>query len=259
MLPPLLGTFEWPRKLPEKMRQRNIAQGKVLSNLWTELLGNKGTKAFPAVFSEPKFLKALTDAAFDVVGYKDDINLYFHLFPEMIGMMHSNLQSDNAYYWYDSEGRLDCGIIDWGGLSPAHICPRLTGCITSCLGEVLDEHEDGLLMCFRNEYWKECGLQIDFHELKRQWELSIMTYLYSMGMNIEAEIFRQCPKEEWDTITTLMDDRVAGMWNCRCYVFMIYHALKYLHIRWRRGGEGRLHCHDSFLQWKEVWLERGME
>jgi len=259
MRPPPLGSFEWPRKLPEKVRQRQIKQGSMLQKLWNEFLGEKAKQCFPKELSEPAFLQALLDAAYDITGWKDDVGMYNWLFPDYIGMSHSNLQSDNAYYWRNADGEMDCGIIDWGGLSPGHIGQRLMGSITSAEGEVLDEHEDGLLQCWRDEYAAECGLQCDFHELKRTWYLGFMTYLYSMGMNIETEVFRQTPREEWKTITTLMDERAAGQWNCRCYIFMIDHALKYLYLRWKRGGKGkRLHIHTTFEEWKEFWKAKGM-
>jgi len=249
---------QWPPKMESKKRQRLTNQAKRLGDLWMELLKDKGKKAY-AKFQNPKFLEALEAAALAVVPYQNDINQYFMLFPEMIGMMHSNLQSDNAYYWWNDNDQMDCGIIDWGGLSPGCLSHRLTGSITSATGEVLDEHEDGLLQCWIDEYYKECGIKVDFDEMKRHWNLGYMNYLYSMGMNIEQEVFRECPREEWATLTDLFDERTAGMWNCRCYVFMIYNALTYLMRRWKRNGEKRLHIHDTFIEWKAYWESKGMQ
>lgn len=249
----------FPTKLPVKMRTRKIAQGKALRDLWDGFLGKNAKKAYPKQFSEKKFLDALLEASFDAVGFKDDLYAYLNLYSESTGMMHSNLQSDNAYYWRNEDGTMDCGIIDWGGLGPGHVVNRFMGCITSCLGEVLDYHEDGLIQCFIDEYYKECGIWVDFCSLKRQWYLGLMSYIYSCGMNIQQEIYRQVPEEEWATITTLMDERTAGQWNTRCYVFMIFHLLKYLWLKWKRAGEGKLPCHQVFIEWRDHWLAKGLE
>lgn len=256
MAPPLLMGF--PRQVDPAKRQELRVQSEMVQAVWRDFLQDKGKKCYPKQFSEEKFVKALVECVEDAFVYRDDMGLYHHFFPDMVGMMHTNLQSDNAYYWRDEEGKLDCGIIDWGGLSPGHIVHRLSGMITSALGEVLDEHEDMLLWTFVSEFFKECGILIDFGELKRQWHLSYNTYVYSCGFNIIQEVYRQVPKGEWETINTLMDKRSAGNWNTRCYVFMILHMLKYLWIRWKRSGEGALHCHQVLLGWKEWWEAKGM-
>lgn len=184
--------------------------------------------------------------------------MYSCLFPDMIALQHVNLQSDNAYYWYNDEDEMDTGLIDWGGCSPGSFTSRMSGSITSALGPVLDEHEEGFLRCFIDEYYKECGIKLDFAEFQRQWMLFYCNYIYSMGSNIEMEIFRETPREMWKDIKSMWDDKAVGRWNVRCYVFMINHALEYLHLRWSRNGKRRLHCHDVFVEWKEYWEFKGM-
>jgi len=256
MAPRPVGTFEFPRKLAAKKRQALQRAG--VTRLWREYLGDLARDCYPAELTEPKFAEAIYSCCDDAVPYKDDIYLYGCLFPEMVALQHANLQSDNAYYWRDEEGTMDCGIIDWGSASPGNFTQRLVSSITSAEGEVLDEHEDGLLRCFVDEYLAGCGIQLDFFEVRRQWWLSYITYMYSMGVNIEMEVFRETPREQWASIRSLWDPRVVGVWNVRCYAFMIGSALRYLHLRWRRAGSGRLHVHELFLEWKAFWEAKGM-
>lgn len=189
--------------------------------------------------------------------------LYGCLFPDFVALQHVNLQSDNAYYWYSLEGDMDAGIIDWGGAAPANVCTTLRGSITSAEGHVLDEHEEGLLRCFIDEYYKECGVLLDFDEFQRQWLLSYCAYIQEMGFNIEMTIFRETPREMWKDIRSKWDHKVVGRWNVRCYTFMIGSALEYLYLRWkRRGGGGeeecRLHCHEFLHEWRTLWESVGM-
>jgi len=258
MAPPPLGFFEWPRKVPPKRRAALARGGESNAKLWTEFLTDKAKSLYDKRFTEPKFLEALCSCAMESNAYKDDIFLYTCLFPDMVALQHTNLQSDNAYYWYNDKDEMDCGLIDWGGASPAPFSSRLSGSITSAEGSVLDEHEDGLLRCFINEYYKECGIKLDFGELQRQWMLCYCQYITTMGTNIEMEIFRETPRPMWKDIKDKWDDKAAGRWNVRCYVFMIDHALEYLYLRWKRGGEKRLHCHDVLVEWKAYWESKGM-
>merc|ERR1719401_599845 len=106
----------------------------------------------------------------------------------------------------------------------------MLGCLTSCEGEMLYEHEMGYMRCFAEEYRRECGISLDVDEMLRQWHLNYCCgYLLSMSVNIEQEVFREVPREEWATIKSLNDERVVGRWNTRCFVFMIQAALGYMY------------------------------
>eukprot|EP00933_Yihiella_yeosuensis_P060632 TRINITY_DN63383_c0_g1_i1.p1 TRINITY_DN63383_c0_g1~~TRINITY_DN63383_c0_g1_i1.p1 ORF type:complete len:643 (-),score=157.06 TRINITY_DN63383_c0_g1_i1:176-2104(-) len=258
MAPPAPGNFPFPLQLPAKKRETMKRTGQMCEKLWREYLGDLAKKCYPPEYSDPAFLDAIGKCATETVPYKDDIALYGFLFPEMIALQHPNLQSDNAFYWRRDDGETDCGIIDWGGCAPGHFAHKLQASVTSAEGDVLDEHEDGLIQCFIDEYYRECGIQLNFEEFRRQWWLTYCAYVQQMGTNIEMEIYRCTPRDEWKTIKSLWDDRAAGVWNVRCQSFMIGSALKYLHLRWKRKGGGRLHIHDTFEEWKAFWEANGM-
>lgn len=259
--PPAVGSFPFPLPVTEKKRKLGRNSAKTTAGLWREFLGDKGKKLYPSEYTEPSFVDALVAMVEEVTPYRDDINAYFCLFPDMVALQHTNLQSDNAYYWYTDDDQIDCGIIDWGGASTRQFTSVMGGSITSAEGDVLDEHEDGLLRCFIDEYYKECGIRLDFEEFRRQWWLMYCLYVSGIGVQIEMEIFRETPREEWSTISSLDDPRVVGVWNVRCYCFMIEKALSYLHRRFtrREGGDPtKLHVHNAFVEWKTYWEKKGM-
>merc|ERR1712172_53590 len=114
------------------------------------------------------------------------------------------------------------------------------------------------MRCFRDEFYQECGIRLNVGEMVRQWHLGYIIKLISNASNICKEVFRECPEEEWSTIESLWDERVAGHWNCRNYAFMIRIMLNYLHMRWVRHGRERLHVHNTFLDWKSYWESQGL-
>jgi len=254
---PLLGDFKFPQQMSKKRRELVAKAGETCCKLLRELVCEKGKFCFPQELSKEEFLNALCAAIMDSTKWKDDLFLYQNLFPDKISFLHVNLQSDNAYFWYTDKDEIDCGIIDWGGAGPTPLFHHFSGSLTSCEGEVLLEHEMGFLKCFVDEFYRECGLKIDLAELYRMFLISCLTNVAGYCLNIEMEIFREVPREEWATIRAIEDSRVLGNWNTRCYVYMIRIVLKYLYLHWTKNGS--LVHHEALLEWVAYWEARGME
>jgi len=259
LIPPLLGTFQWPPKLPAEQRQEKRIPAERFSKLWREYLCEYARRCYAPEYTGDAFVSAIERCCYDARMWDDALQLYNGLFPQWLGMQHTNLQSDNAYFWRDDEGVMDAGIIDWGGASPGYLPSRLTASLTSAEGHVLYEHEEGLLRCLRDEFYRESGIFLDFGELMRQWYLAYVQYVSGMGTNIEMEVFRETKKEEWLDIDSLNHPKVAGRWNVRCYAFMIEHALAYLHLHWKdKSNKKYFHVHDCMREWKAYWIKNDM-
>jgi hypothetical protein len=258
MRPQPVGSFPWPSQLNEKQREQRKRGAKLMVEMWSEYLGDKAKKCYAPELVEKKFVAEILDCLQDVCSFDTDVRTYFNLFPDYIALQHPNLNADNAYFWRTASGDLDCGIFDWGGASPINVIQLMTGSLTGAEGHVQDEHDVHWLKCFRDEYRRECGINLDLGEMQRQWHLTYGVYLEYLAMRLRDAVFAQTPREEWATITSLWDKRVIEKWNVRCYSFMIGLALRYLHIRWERGGKKRLHIHDTFLEWRDYWVKNGM-
>merc|ERR1711920_367660 len=129
-----------------------------IGDKWKEYLCDKAKRCYSPKVTEKKFVEALCEAM-EANTYQTEIQLYSSLFPQMMALQHTNLQSDNAFYWRD--GEMDCGIIDWGGLGCRTIIPACLGSITSAEGDVLYQHEEGFFRCFRDEFHRESGIKLD--------------------------------------------------------------------------------------------------
>lgn len=257
---PCIGNLEFPLKLPEKKRSMGKRVGVTCVGFLRELVCDKGKHCFPNEIRHEGFLDALERAIIDVTVYKDDLQLYQGLFPDKTSLTHQNLQSDNAYFWRNANDEVDCGIIDWGGAQPLPFFYHLMGSLTSCEHDVLFEHELGFLTCYVDEFYRESGVQIDLGEVYRMFLIGMLQSCGGYCINIENEIFREVPREEWSTIYAIEDPRVIGNWNTRCYTYMIRIMLRYLHLHWvRKGSNGNLAHHNALLEWVDYWKAKGME
>jgi len=252
-----VGSFPWPPKLTEQQRTAKKKGADLIWGFWEELL-TRAKRCYAPELTEPNFVTALMNCVKDISSYDRDVTAYFSMFPEYISLQHPNLNADNAFFWWNANGQMDCGIFDWDGAGPNNVCQVMTGSLTGAEAPEQDEHDVHWLKCFRDEYYRESGIRLDLSEMRRQWHLTYCIYLIHLGMQFNSAVFVQTPKAEWDTITSLWDERAVGKWNVRCYTFMADLAMKYLHIRWVKGGKKRLHIHDTFLEWKQYWEKEGM-
>jgi len=254
---PYVGDFEFPMKVPSKKRGMLERVGSTCWNLMSELVCDKGKHCFPQEYRQEAFLASLQKAIVTACTYKDDVLAYNVMFPEKMCMIHGNLQSDNAYFWYNDNDEIDCGIIDWGGCGPSQIYIFFQGCLTSCEGDVLVEHELNMLRCFAEEFYRECGMEMHLGELYRMWHIARCHNAANYSLNIEQEIFREVPKEKWGQINRIEHSLILDNWNTRCYMYMIRSCIKYFYTHWTKSG--RNVPLDALEEWVDYWKKKGME
>ncbi len=98
---------------------------------------------------------------------------------DMIALCHWNAHIDNAWFWRNSEGRLQCGLMDWGNVSQMNVAMAIWGCLSGAELTLWDEHLDELLTLFIREFQHCGGPALDFAELK----LHLTIYVAAMGLN----------------------------------------------------------------------------
>ncbi|CAE7882202.1 CPK2, partial [Symbiodinium microadriaticum] len=81
---------------------------------------------FPEYAKTEAYIEKFTRTMMTFVAYTKEIDYWKHLDADYIALTHANLNVDNAYFWRDDQGQLDCGVLDWGGFGAA--CP-LEGCL----------------------------------------------------------------------------------------------------------------------------------
>lgn len=165
--------------------------------------------------------------------------------PDYIAAMHVNLQADNAFFWRDEYGDLDCGVLDWGGFNRAPFCMNFLGCLSGADPEIMIGHEEGIIRCFRDEYHRCGGPELSLEELLLRYHLGFLTYVYESCTWIERDVYKQgISKEEMRTWTGILDDRFQSAFRVRCRSSTVINAFTIYHLRG-----------DYFKKTFETWVK----
>jgi hypothetical protein len=98
--------------------------------------------------------------------------------PRLIALCHWNAHIDNAWFWRDERGGLQCGLMDWGNVGLMNLAMPLWGCLSAAEPEIWGGHLDELLALFAAEYAGAGGPALDLAEL----ELHLAVYAGLMGL-----------------------------------------------------------------------------
>ena len=72
--------------------------------------------------------------------------------PDLVALCHWNANVDNAWFWRDDAGALQCGLMDWGCVGRMNVAMAIWGAMCSAETDLWDHHLDELLTCFADEY-----------------------------------------------------------------------------------------------------------
>jgi len=113
------------------------------------------------------------------------------------------------------------GVLDWGGARTDSLGWKLWWWLYGCEYDYLNEHIDGMLKCFIQEYAAYGGPVLELEELKWQFILSALNQGVGL-LGAVPQIYRMCSKKQWPTITDRKDPRIAdnidGKNTLRIYV-----------------------------------------
>jgi hypothetical protein len=196
--------------------QFNPAAAKQFADMGMDFVQSAAPQAFPKECLEKKYIAKLVGDLEAMGPYCCEIMFYLSYVPEYFALTHPNAQVDNAFYWKDMQGALQCGLLDWGGVQH--------GSIPNCLGngwigmepETMTEHEEKLVKVFIDEYEKVTGFSFDFDDLMMGTKLAHAHVLYGCFANV-GMLYRIQKKAEWGTIKGRTDPKIDENFLCRCY------------------------------------------
>jgi hypothetical protein len=114
-----------------------------------------------------------------VLQHEATIERFLQSAPDLIALCHWNAQIDNAWFWHDVRGDLQCGLMDWGHVGQMNVAFALWGCLCGADQEIWDGHFDELLVLFTEEVQRHGGPRIEVAELK----LHLLLYMALMGVS----------------------------------------------------------------------------
>ena len=94
---------------------------------------------------------------------------------ELTAFCHWNANIDNAWFWRDADGRLECGLMDWGNVGQMNLVTALTSCLLFAEPDFVIEHLDHLLGRFAEVFESAGGGPLDPALLRGQFALQMVS------------------------------------------------------------------------------------
>ena len=240
----VVGAYVWRKPVgaadSESRRRMMTSVASTQADSLIEFVSVVATGLFPPSQRALPFLHEVKRQLVEMAQYFPAAQAYLAHDPRFIALNHVNLQIDNAFFWRDEEGALDCGLLDWGGASRVPFTATFMGMFSGAEADVLLAHEEGLMRCFADEYVACGGPRLEYAELLLRFRLSYAMMALSALQFIEQDVYPECPKEDFAKITDRWDPLLMGRWNARCRAITIMCILSF----WERHD-----LHGIFLGW----------
>lgn len=162
---------------------------------------------------------------------------WLHGAGDHIALCHWNANVDNAWFWRNGGGALECGLMDWGCVSIMNVAMALWGALCSAETEMWEKHLDHLLTYFATEYTGAGGPPLDPVVLRTQ----LMLYVAMMGVRwlLDTPGFLTAVVPDLADIADRHDVRISGNEAVRAPLLMLNNMI-YL---WDTGDFGALLNH----------------
>jgi len=147
----------------------------------------------PSNVTSPDFVAQLAKEIPVFLEQEQAIKQYLQGQPDYIALIHWNANIDNAWFWRDEAGQLQCGLLDWGSVNQMNLGLALWGALSAAETDMWGEHMEMLLDVFIAEFRKAGGPALEIEELKRQMFLASAMMSLSWLMDAPAMIKKLIP------------------------------------------------------------------
>lgn len=195
----------------------------------------------PENLRAPSFLARLSDEAPRFTAYAVRIEQALSDWSDAIALSHWNANLDNAWFWRDRDGRLHCGLLDWGCAGQMNLAMAIWGALSGADLRVWNAHLDALLQGFVQGYARHGGPVLDIATLR----LHLLLHAGQMGLNwlLDVPAWLQKHVPELGTASDRFDLRIRDHEAARTQLHMLCVFLD-LWDRHDIGGTLRCLVHD---------------
>lgn len=148
----------------------------------------------PAKLTDPAFIATLDREVGRFLGEEARIKRFLQSDPDLIALCHWNAHIDNAWFWRDGDGALQCGLMDWGRVRPLNLAFALWGCLSGAPLEIWDRHLDDLLVLFTDELAEGGGPRLAPARLKLHLDLYVAMMGLAWMLEAPARILFRLPE-----------------------------------------------------------------
>lgn len=126
----------------------------------------------------PEFLARLREDVPRVAAHEDAIAYWLAADSDYVALCHWNANIDNAWFWRDADGVLQCGLLDWGCVGQLNLGMAIWGALSGAETDLWTEYLEELLTLFVGEVASRGGPRLDEDRLRRH------TVLYAAAMGV---------------------------------------------------------------------------
>lgn len=177
-----------------------------------KFFGETAKVVFPPYAPEEAFQDKFTKTLLTWNAYQGEIEYFKVLSPDYVALGHNNLNVDNAYFWRDEQGRLDCGVIDWGGFGVLNLGHKIYWILNCSDFEHIQANLEAYLEAFVAAYHEYGGPLLDVKLVRLHIFLTAIANLSQM-IGAIPNCFSMCAAKEWETIRDRQDPRIADNIN----------------------------------------------
>lgn len=200
----------------EAQSETNVAQMQGMCIVACDFMLNVCPGLFPTELKDRSWLKQFLKQVSHVAQYQFEIEAYINSSRDCFGLVHGNLQIDNAFFWKNEKGEVEAGLLDWGGVAHANAVNAMVRNWIAAEPEVMDEIDEKVLDAFIKECQANGGPKLDRAKVLYMARLTQATFGFAMATHL-SQIYRLYPKKDevWTEIKDRWDPRVEGVFNMR--------------------------------------------
>jgi len=199
-------------------------QMKAKIDMAVTFISDIGKVLFPKYATKEPFLTKLRTTIMTLCAYSSEINFWKFSNYDYVALGHMNLNVDNAYFWRNAEGQLDCGVFDWGNMGAGCMGHKLWWWFYCRDYEPFKRNLGKDLDLFIECYKSGGGPALDKGTMEM---MIIITALEQMVGLISAvpQILKMCPKKEWPSIKDRYDPRIGDNIDGKSTIRLYLHVM----------------------------------
>src|SRR5262249_51282694 len=141
--------------------------------------------------------------------------------PDYVALCHWNANVDNVWFWRDADGRLGCGLLDWGCVGQMNVAMAIWGAMCSAETDMWDRHLDTLLDGFVSEFHTAGGPALDTERLKHYLRAYVMVMGIAWLLDVPSYLLKTLPA----AVPDRFDPRIADSEQVRSRLLMMTNCL----------------------------------
>jgi hypothetical protein len=151
-------------------------------------------RLLPAELAAPQFVARLEADAVRFLRSEAAVRRFLHADPDFVALCHWNTNIDNAWFWRDAAGELQCGLLDWGLVRQMNVATALWGGLCGAPLELWDAHLDELLSLFAATLAAHGGPRLDPAELRLRVDLATAMLGLALMMDVPGLVLARLPQ-----------------------------------------------------------------